>query len=79
MAEAPERKTPVTYAREEVVQIRKLLRTPGAQLVCPRCGGNLMVSRSTAAGSVAAMLELRCLPCRRTILLRDQPERRDER
>lgn len=74
MGERGRHDTPVTFTRSEAVKIREMIATQGAALVCPRCGGELTMSLPLAGGgSVAAIWEVRCTPCCRSLMVRDLP------
>lgn len=63
-----------TFSHAETLGIREMVATPGAQLRCPRCGGELTSDMPLAGGhSIAAVWEFRCDACRRTLLVRDLP------
>jgi hypothetical protein len=62
------------FSAEEAVQIQRMIVTPGAQLRCPRCGGELTSEMPMAGGhSIAAVWEFRCEACRRSLIARDLP------
>jgi hypothetical protein len=42
MSESPD--TPVTFSRDEIRQIRELMSTPRARVVCPLCEATLMLT-----------------------------------
>ena len=60
------RDTPVTYSREEAVQIRSIVGDASVPLVCPRCSGQLRIGYPIAAGgTVHPVWEVRCQKCHR--------------
>ena len=62
-----------SYIREHAERIRNMLLDPSAQVVCPKCGGDLLLGPSvTRAGSIAR--EVHCTACRRSILIANLPE-----
>ncbi len=61
MTDRENRDTPAPYSAAAAAQIRQLIVTPG-----PIAGG----------GSMAAVWELRCQACRRSLMVRDLPETR---
>ncbi len=73
----PERRTPTQFSVKEAARIQQLVVTADAELVCPRCGGKLSMSDRIAAGhSVAPVWEIGCPACRRSVMIRDLPEKR---
>lgn len=68
------RPTGVPFAADEAAKIREAIVTPGARIVCPRCGGALTPGTPIAGGgSITAVWELRCDHCQRIVLVRDLP------
>ena len=66
--------TPVTFSREEVRQIRRLICTPRAQVGCPLCGKTLLlVGPIKSEGTVGATYEVTCRPCHRSAIITDAP------
>ncbi len=77
MTDRENRDTPAPYSAAAAAQIRQLIVTPGARLACPRCDGDLTMAGPIAGGgSMAAVWELRCQACRRSLMVRDLPETR---
>ena len=72
-AQAAQRPTPVHFSPDEAQRIREMIVTPGSQLECPRCGTLLRTGEPVAGGSVAAIWELHCESCHRSMIVRDLP------
>ena len=71
--ETPDRDTPTTFSREEVDEIRRMIATPETAIVCPRCGEELSTSLPIAGGgTMAAVWEVRCEQCHRSVVLSDR-------
>ncbi len=68
-----ERDTPVTFSKQEVDKIRKMVVTPGADLTCPRCNAPLENQTIAGGGTIEAVWELTCSECRRSMIVRDLP------
>ncbi len=61
------RNTPVTYSREEALQIRTIVGDASKALVCPLCGGELKIGHPIAGGgTVNPVWEVRCVVCHRS-------------
>ncbi len=72
----PDRRTPTQFLVKEAARIQQLVVTEDAELVCPRCGGELSMGDPIAGGhSIAMVWEVSCLACRRSIMIRDLPEK----
>ncbi len=72
----PDRRTPTQFSVKEAARIQQLVVTENAQLVCPRCGGELSMGDPIAGGhSIAMVWEVGCPACRRSIMIRDLPEK----
>ncbi len=72
----PERPTPTQFSAKEAARIQQLVVTEDAQLVCPRCDGELSMGDPIAGGhSIAMVWEVSCPACRRSIMIRDLPEK----
>ena len=72
----PKRRTPAQFSAKEAARIQQLVVTAGAQLVCPRCGGRLSMGDPIAAGHSGAMVwEVSCPACRRSVMIRDLPDK----
>jgi ribosomal protein S27E len=68
------RKTPVTFSREEVRQIRDLMDTPRARVACPLCTKTLMLVGPIASdNSLGRTFEVTCEYCRRSTIINDPP------
>ena len=60
------RDTPVTYSRDEALQIQTIVGDASNDLECPRCGGRLEVGDPIAAGgTLHPVYEIRCQSCHR--------------
>lgn len=68
-----ERITSTPFSPEETEAIRALLSDPKAKLLCPRCGGELTVAYPIAGHSIAPFWEVRCTPCRRSVIVTELP------
>ncbi len=61
------------FQPEEVQQIRRLMATHDATVVCPRCGKELAMSLPLAGGGTMAMVwEPRCEECCLRVVLSDR-------
>lgn len=61
------RDTPVTYSRDEALQIRTIVGDASNALECPLCGGELKIGYPIAGGgTVDPVWEVRCLGCHRS-------------
>lgn len=76
MTATKSRDTPVTFSRQDTAHIHELMVTPGAPLLCPRCGDALEMGEPLAGGhSVMTIWEVKCASCLRSAVIRDLPER----
>ena len=67
-----ESNTPVTFSREERVDIREMLTTWDKPSVCPRCEGSLRVEE-VGGEPFAGKLYVSCEHCYRTAFIPIQP------
>lgn len=71
------RRTPVTFSRDDSDSIREMLATPDAPLQCPRCEGQLQVGQPAAAGgTIEPAWEIRCAECHRVTYVGRIPKER---
>ena len=76
MTERDDRDTSAPFSKEEVAIIRKAVLTPGASVECPRCGSALTLDEERVVGeATVAVLWVQCATCRRSLIVRDLPER----
>jgi tRNA(Ile2) C34 agmatinyltransferase TiaS len=69
--------TPLTFSREEIREIRKMLRDWQENPVCPRCGRHLtVVGPESVPGDEPDIWHVTCKPCRRAAFVAGQA--RDE-
>ena len=61
------------YVQQHAEQIRSMLLTPGARVVCPRCSGDLLLGPPLSHGDGVAR-EVRCTNCRHCVVITDLPE-----
>ena len=71
-----QRNTPMMFSREEMRQIRSLMNTPRARVVCPLCGETLVIVGPVVCdNSLGPTFEVTCEPCHRTSIVTDgRPE-----
>ncbi len=68
MSKAPD----APFLPEEVDQIREMMSTHDAKVVCPRCGDELSTGLPIAGGGTTAMVwKIRCDKCRLGVVLSD--------
>jgi hypothetical protein len=68
------RQTPVTFTREETRQIRDLMGTSNARILCPRCAEKLEVEGPIAGeGTLGPMFQVGCRPCHRSAIITETP------
>ena len=68
MSEAPD----ATFLPEEVDQIREMMATHDAKVVCPRCGDELNSNLPIAGGGTTAMVwKIGCDKCRLSVVVSD--------
>ncbi len=68
-------RTPVTFSREEIAEIRVMLSTWDKPPTCPRCEGNLSVEESDL-GELEGQICLMCHACNRTAFFSTEPPQR---
>jgi hypothetical protein len=68
-----ERITSTPFSPEETEAIRALLADSKAKLLCPRCRGELTVAFPIGGHSIAPFWEVRCTPCRRSVIVTELP------
>jgi hypothetical protein len=62
--------TPVTFSREELREIRRMLLEWQENPVCPRCGRHLTVVEPGPGGATGPnMWHVSCPPCRRAAFI----------
>jgi hypothetical protein len=72
MSESPD--TPVTFSRDEIRQIRELMSTPRARVVCPLCEATLMlIGPIEVHGKTGPTFEVTCRRCHRSSIITDVP------
>ncbi len=68
MSDAPD----ASFLPEEVDQIREMMATHDAKVVCPRCGDELSTNLPIAGGGTTAMVwKVGCDKCRISVVLSD--------
>ena len=61
-----------SFLPEEADQIREMMATHDAKVVCPRCGDELSTNLPIAGGGTAAMVwRVGCDKCRLSVVLSD--------
>ena len=76
MADARNRHTPLPFLPDHAERIRQMIATPGAKLVCPQCDGELTTGLPIAGGgTIAAVWEVRCSSCGRSLVVTDLPRK----
>ncbi|UCG86108.1 MAG: hypothetical protein JSW71_19730 [Gemmatimonadota bacterium] len=60
------------YAHQHAEQIRAMLLTPDASVICPRCNGDLLLGPTESRGSHTSR-EVRCTHCRHSVVITDLP------
>jgi len=67
----PERpNTPIPFSMDEATLIRQALRSQASRIPCPRCDGDLTVSRPIAGGgTIPPVREVRCESCRASVIV----------
>jgi ribosomal protein L32 len=65
--------TPVTYSQDETRRIHTMLDMPKDPVLCPQCGEPMRIGNPcvTERGRV---FQLRCKPCHRTAVIRNDPD-----
>jgi transposase-like protein len=66
------RRTPVTFSREEIAEIRVMLATWDKPLVCPRCENELRVEEPQVE-QLKGRIYLKCHACNRTAFVSREP------
>jgi hypothetical protein len=69
--------TPVTFSREEIAEIRVMLKTADKPASCPRCTEKLKIDGPIGGGPLDDCFYVKCQACRRTGFITKTPP--DER
>lgn len=68
--------TPVTFSKEESLELRRVAASDEGTLECPRCKQELKVRRPEGAGPNPPMWEIKCGKCRRSAFTAEVAESR---